>query len=173
MKLISLDQSSNLTGISYFIDNEWQYSTVIDSHKIKNTDARFDNMVSEIYKVIVKEQPDIVVLEQVALQSNAKTMMLLARLQGAIIGKCIESNIQYKIIEVSRWRKIVGIHQGKKKRDELKAESMYLAHKWFDDKLTEDASESALIGAAYLKLNNLIELPEYNEEFPYWGTQQK
>lgn len=167
MKLLSFDQSSKITGISCFINGEWQWSNIIDKHKNTNTDARFDEMVLSMYEVIEKEKPNIVVIEQVALQSNAKTMMLLARLQGAAVGKCVEIGLQYKIIEPSHWRKIVGIHQGKKKRDDLKKESMELAHKWFDESLSEDASESALLGVSYLIENGYTTI-EYLDDAHLW-----
>ena len=164
MKLISLDQASRITGYSCFVDAKWQWSSVIDKDKKDiDTDTRFDEMVLAIYEVVEQENPDIVIIEQVALQSNAKTMMLLARLQGAIIGKCVELGIQYKIIEVSHWRKIVGIHQGKKKREELKKDSLKLAHEWFDNSLSEDAAESSLLGAAYLIDNDFATLDDFQD----------
>lgn len=163
MKVISTDQSTNTTGVSCFIGGKYAWTKLIDLHKEKDSELRFCQMVKAINKIIEEEKPDVVVIEQVALQSNAKTMMLLARLQGTIIGKCIELDIQYEIIEPSKWRKTVNIEQGKKKRTELKFESLALAHELFDESLSEDAAESSLIGLAYLILNGYSTLEEFKD----------
>ena len=38
MKILAFDQSTNLTGYSFFDGNEYIESGVIDKHKIKDTD---------------------------------------------------------------------------------------------------------------------------------------
>ena len=165
MKLLSFDQASKITGYSCFIDGDWQYSRIINKDKKDlDTDRRFNEMVLAIYEVIDKEQPDAIALEGVALQSNAKTMSLLARLQGAIVGKALEMSISYSIIEPARWRKTVGIQQGKKKREELKKDSLKLAHEWLSKSLSEDASESCLLGCAYLIINGYKTLSGFQED---------
>ena len=163
MKLLSFDQSTNVTGISCFIDNAYAWTKVIDLHKEKDSQSRFHHMVEAIFNVIEEEKPDELAIEQTAMQSSVKTLMVLAHLQGAIIGKAIELSIPYSLIEPSKWRKAVGIEQGKKKRVELKFESMSLAHEWFDEKLSEDASESALIGAGYLIINGYTTLDNFQD----------
>lgn len=150
IKLISFDQSTKITGYSCFVDGKWQWSSTIDLHKITDKEIRMSKMIQSIYEVLEAEQPDIVAFEQVANQSNVKTVVTLAQLQGAIIGKCVEMATPYKIIEPSHWRRICGIAQGKKKREELKQESLKLAHELFDENLGEDAAESALLGYSYL-----------------------
>lgn len=164
MKLLSFDQSTNVTGISCFINNQYKWTKLIDLHKEKDSESRFHHMVEAIFNIIEQEKPDEVAIEQTAMQSSVKTLMVLAHLQGAIIGKCIEMSISYQLIEPSKWRKTVGIQLGKKKRTELKFESMALAHDWFDENLSEDASESALIGAAYLIINDYKTLSDFQED---------
>lgn len=163
MKLLSFDQSTNITGISCFIDGEYKWTKVIDLHKEKNSQSRFHHMVEAIFNIIEEEKPDEMAVEQTAMQSSVKTLMVLAHLQGAIIGKAIELSIPYSLIEPSKWRKAVGIHLGKKKRTELKFESVDLAHEWFDATLSEDASESALIGAGYLIINGHKTLDDFQD----------
>ena len=120
MKLLSFDQSTNVTGVSCFIDGEYKWTKVIDLHKEKDSQLRFHHMVEALFNVVEEEKPDEMVIEQTAMQSSVKTLMMLAHLQGAMIGKAIELSIPYQLIEPSKWRKAVGIQQGKKKRIELK-----------------------------------------------------
>lgn len=168
IKLISFDQASQVSGYSLFVDNKWQYSRVIDLSNDNNTERRFKEMVTRIHKIINEEHPDFVAIEAVTLQKNAKTMMLLARLQGAIIGKCIDDGIQYEIIEPSKWRRVVGIHQGNKKREDLKKDSLALTHELFDKKLSEDAAESLLIGVATLLLHDLAQPEDFGLGLEDW-----
>ena len=121
-------------------------------------------MVTSIYKIIEKEKPDEIVFEQTAFQSNAKTLRMLSQLQGCMIGKCFELDIPYYILEPSKWRKTVGIEQGKKTRTSLKFESLNLAHELFSKELTEDAAESALIGCAHLILNHNATMEDFSGE---------
>ena len=163
MKLLSFDQSTNITGVSCFINGEYKWTKVIDLHKEKNSQLRFHHMIESIFNIIEEEKPDELAIEQTAMQSSVKTLMILAHLQGAIIGKAIELFIPYSLVEPSKWRKAVGIHQGKKKRTELKFESVDLAHEWFDESLSEDASESALIGAGHLIINGHKTLDDFKD----------
>ena len=163
MKLLSFDQSTNITGVSCFIDGDYKWTKVVDLHKERNSEKRFQHMIEALFSIIEDEKPDEIAIEQTAMQSSVKTLMILAHLQGALIGKAIEMHIPYQLIEPSKWRKAVGIHQGKKKRTELKFESVFLAHEWFDENLSEDASESALIGAGYLIVNGYKTLDDFRD----------
>ena len=164
MILLAFDQSSNCTGISLFKNGTWIKSGIINLKKEKNSELRFKHMVTSIYKIIEKEKPDEIVFEQTAFQSNAKTLRMLSQLQGCIIGKCFELDIPYYILEPSKWRKTVGIEQGKKTRTSLKFESLNLAHELFSKELTEDAAESALIGCAHLILNHNATMEDFSGE---------
>lgn len=161
---MAFDQSSNCTGTSLFKNGIWIKSGTINLKKEKDSELRFKHMVTSIYKIIEKEKPDEIVFEQTAFQSNAKTLRMLSQLQGCIIGKCFELNIPYYILEPSKWRKTVGIEQGKKTRTSLKFESLNLAHELFSEELTEDAAESALIGCAHLILNHNATMEDFKAE---------
>ena len=50
---------------------------------------------------IKNNHPDLVVIEDVALQNSAKTVIQLAQLQGAIIGACEMFNVPYEILRPS------------------------------------------------------------------------
>ena len=163
-KILSCDQSTTCSGISCFTNGQYQWTKLVDLKKEKDSELRFKHMVTSIYKIIEKEKPDEIVFEQTAFQSNAKTLRMLSQLQGCIIGKCFELDIPYYILEPSKWRKTVGIEQGKKTRTSLKFESLNLAHELFSKELTEDAAESALIGCAHLILNHNATMEDFNGE---------
>lgn len=124
MKVLSYDQSTRVTGWSLFNDGHYVKSGVIDLHKITDTDERSKQMGLEICKVIDECQPDEIVIEEVAMQSNVSTLKKLARIQGMAIGFATAHDIPTHILEPTKWRSALQFTQGPKvKREELKQQS--------------------------------------------------
>ena len=124
MKILSLDQSTRVTGWSLFSDGKYVTSGVIDLHKIKNTDERSKEMGLEICKLIEEYKPDEIIIEEVAMQSNADTLKKLARIQGMAIGFATAHHIPTHILEPTKWRSVLKFSQGPGvKRDQLKQQS--------------------------------------------------
>ena len=92
-KLISMDTSSNSTGVAIFVDGVLSRHFLIDLKKIKNTNERIEEMIKQIYKIIQEEKPDIIVTELPVVTRNAQAQRNLTMILGAIYGKCIENNI--------------------------------------------------------------------------------
>ena len=153
MRVLSFDQSTKVSAYSLWIDGKYVEVGVIDLHKIKDTSERVRAMGVELCKTIDKYHPDVVVLEEVAQQSNPLTLKLLARIQGVIIGFCAAHNIDTYIIEPSKWRSKLDFNQGAGvKRQELKAQAMQYIQDNFGMDLPEDESEAVCIAAAAHKI---------------------
>lgn len=154
MKVLSLDQSTRCTGYSYFEDEEYTESGVIDLSKSKlKTEERSFEMAKEIWKVIKKYKPQFVILEGVQQQSNPSTMVILARLSGMIIGYAEAHNVKTYILLPSQWRKQLGYSQGAKvKRQELKQQSIDYIKNMLGKELPEDESEAVALGVAAHKI---------------------
>lgn len=152
-KVLSFDQSTKISAYSLWIDGEYVEVGVIDLHKIKDTSERVRAMGVELCKTIEKYNPDAVVMEEVAQQSNAMTLKLLARIQGIIIGFCAAHDIDTYIIEPSKWRSTLHFKQGSGiKRAELKAQSIEYIKTEYGLDLSEDACEAICIGEAAHKI---------------------
>lgn len=155
LKILSFDQSTKLSAYSWWIDGKYIESNYIDLHKMKDTSERVRAMGVELCKVIKKYNPDKVVLEEVAQQSNALTLKLLARIQGIIIGFCAAHNIETYIIEPSKWRATLHFHQGSGvKRKELKEQAIQHVKDVYGLELLEDICEAICIGIAAHKIYN-------------------
>ena len=155
MKVLSFDQSTKISAYSIFIDGAYVESGYIDLHKMKDTSERVRAMGVELGNIIEKSQPDKVVLEEVAQQSNPLTLKLLARIQGIIIGFCAAHNIETYIVEPSKWRSTLKFKQGSKvKREELKAQAINHVKDVYGLELTEDQCESVCINEAAHKIYN-------------------
>ena len=154
MVILAFDQSTRITGWSVFEDGQYSKSGVIDLHKITDTDERSKQMGIEICKVIQDANPDEVVIEEVALQSNADTLKKLARIQGMAIGFAAAHNIPTHILEPSKWRRALSYQQGPKvTRAALKEQSLNFVKNVLGLTIkSEDENEACAINAAAHKI---------------------
>lgn len=162
MKLLSFDQSTRLTAYAVFEDGELKKHDLIKI-KTKDADKRFVEMCSAVFKVISEVTPDVVVCENVSLQTNAAVLTSLARLLGAIVGWCIFDNIVYDTYYASQWRRILGFTSDKncdsdENSPKKKCDRTYYKEKaiaFIKDKFGidegDDVAEAICIGLAYLK----------------------
>ena len=165
-KILAFDQSTKLSAYSLWTDGQYKESGYIDLHKIKDTSERVRAMGVELCKTIKKYSPEKVVLEEVAQQSNALTLKLLARIQGIIIGFCAAHNIETYIVEPSKWRSKLHFEQGPKvKREELKAQAIQYVKDIYGLALSEDECEAICIGDAAHKIFN------FSDEEDIWGEK--
>ena len=152
-KILSFDQSTKLSAYSWWEDGIYIESGYIDLHKNKNTTERVKEMGIELCNTINKYRPDTVIIEEVAQQSNAQTLKLLARIQGIIIGFCAAHNIDTYIIEPSKWRSALHFKIGAGvKREELKSQAIKYVKDTYGLDLCEDECEATCIGEAAHKI---------------------
>lgn len=111
-------------------------------------------MIKEISNYIVKNAPDRVVFEDISLQTNVSTLVLLAQLQGAIMQICIMNDIEYHMLKSSSWRKTLEFRQGRNiKRPELKQQAKDFVKNKYGLELKEDICDAICIGEAFIKEN--------------------
>lgn len=126
---------------------------IIDVSK-ENKEFRSQKMISQLHDTITGLKPDHIVFEDVALQTNISTLILLARIQGAIISSSLANKIPYSIYKPTSWRKILMFNQGREARKELKKQAINYVNTVYDLTVKEDIAESICIGVAYLTENN-------------------
>ena len=158
IKILAFDQALIKTGVCT-LDGDTVYHSLIDLSKTKNADERRATMRQMIQSRIKNNHPDLVVIEDVALQSSAKTVIQLAQLQGAIIGACEMFNIPYEILRPSEWRKMLGFKQGRQvKRPELKQQAIdYVAEHYGEVVSSDEADAMCIAKAAQLRLNDKLD----------------
>lgn len=148
---ISFDQSSTATGYCIWLDGQYQSHGLINHKKIKEADLRFDAMSKDIVALLNEIKPQVVTIEDTALQTNAKTLKDLSQLQGVIIGYCLSHDISFSIYSPSKWRSLLQFNTGSGiKRPQLKQQAMDYVYEHFGINATEDEAEAICIGAAVL-----------------------
>lgn len=152
---MAYDQASGCTGVAVFNDKELIKYDVIDLKKIKNDkEKRFKTMAIKIYEYIINEKPNIVVFEDVSLQTNVSTLLLLAQIQGVIMNSCIVNNIPYKLYKPTSWRKILNFSQGRNiVRKQLKQQAVDFVKTKYNIVVKDDIADAICIGNAYIKEN--------------------
>ena len=156
MRVMVTDQSTRCTGVSIYEDGKYVCSEMIDMNKSKlGTDERSFAMAKAIWGLIDKYKPSHLVIEDTQQQNNVKTVITLARLQGAIWGYAEAHGVKVHILLPSRWRAALSYSQGPKvKRQELKQQSIDYVKEHFGLDLPEDICESICMGIAAHKIFN-------------------
>ena len=160
MRVVSMDQSSRCSGYAVFEDGEYIASGIIDMSKSKlDTDKRSFEMAKELWKVIKKYKPQHLILEDTQQQNgNVKTVIILARLAGMVVGYAEAHNIETHIVLPSKWRAALSYKQGAKvKRQELKQQSINYVKEHLGLELVEDEAEACTIGLAAHKIFDFSE----------------
>lgn len=154
MVVLAFDQSTRASGWSVFENGEYVESGMVDMTKSKlDTDARSFEMAKALWKIIKKYKPKHLIMEETQQQSNVKTVIILARLQGMIIGYAEAHGVKVHILQPSKWRAALQYKQGSKvKRVELKQQSLDYVKENLGMSLPEDEAEAACIGIAAHKI---------------------
>lgn len=153
IKILAFDQSTKKTGWAIFRDQDLTKCELIDCDNSKLSPAeRFEKMCRAVQDVIDMVKPDFVVMEEVAMQTNAHALITLSRLQGVIISACFQSKIEFYIYPPSSWRKELGFQQGKgHSRKDLKKQAIAYCKEHHGVDLDEDRADAVCIGDAFTK----------------------
>jgi Holliday junction resolvasome RuvABC endonuclease subunit len=154
MVVLVCDQSTRASGYAVFEDGKYIDSGLIDMSKSKlDTDERSFEMAKALWKVIKQYKPNHLVLEETQQQSNVKTVIILSRLQGMVIGYAEAHKVKTHIVQPSKWRAALQFAQGPKvKRAELKQQSIDYVKNHLGLDRSEDECEAIAEGFAAHKI---------------------
>lgn len=155
-RVLSFDQATRMSGYSYFEDGKYIESGIIDMEKsdLKTPERSFE-MAKALWKVIKRYKPDYLVLEETQNQNNIKTVQILSRLQGMIIGYAEAHKVKTYMVSPTKWRAELEYSLGPKvKRDALKQQSLDYVKEHLGLDLPEDEAEAVAEGIAAHKIFN-------------------
>jgi len=150
-RMISMDTSTKKSAVAVFDNGTYISSQTIDLAKEKDMECRFSHMSAELWKILAESKPDIIYIEDTAVTKNAQTQRFLTRLQGVIYAYAMLHNCEFNTIRPTEWRKLVGIEQGRKKREALKQEAIEKIKTTMNLQVGDDEAEAILIGAAAIR----------------------
>lgn len=148
-RVIGLDQATHITGYSVF-DGE----NLIDAGTFEATaqeEIKRDLEIRDwLTQLIHKWKPDIIGLEDIQLQQfgdktvGVTTYRTLARLQGILLGACVDQEVDYVVCSPSTWRAHCQVKG--RSRVEKKRSMQTKVKEWFDITVTDDIADAIGIG---------------------------
>jgi len=142
MNILSLDQSTAVTGFAIFKDNNLKKSGCYKPSGDLFT--RINQTKNYIKELIEDNDINFVFIEDIQYQKNQKTYKILANLQGVIINLLVELNISFEIISPSRWKSWNGIKG--RKRAEQKKNTQEKCKEMLGREAIEDEADAICIG---------------------------
>lgn len=153
IKLVSIDGSTQKTGIAYFCNGKYVEHILLDFSKDKNMENRFESISKEIWKKLDDYRPNIIYIEETYMANNPQTSKILTRLQGVIYAWCINNACEFNTIRPTSWRKQLNFQQGKNvKREQLKKQSLQYVLDNYGLEVTDDESDAICIADAVIKM---------------------
>ena len=158
MRLLALDQSSQVTGFAVFEDDK---PIVISHFAFYQTDLgdRLESIRNKVNSLIDEYEIDEVVFEDIQLQDvngsrdiGVKTFKILAEVFGVVHELLTERDIPYTAVPPVVWKASFKI-AGKGRTQEKKAAQAYVL-KTYNTSCTEDEADATCIGAHYIKKKN-------------------
>ena len=153
IKLVTIDGSTQKSGIAYFCNGKYIEHVLLDFSKNKNMENRFESMSKEIWKILDDYRPNIIYIEETYVANNPQTSKILTRLQGVIYAWCINNACEFNTIRPTSWRKQLNFQQGKNvKREQLKKQSLQYVLDNYGLEVTDDESDAICIADAVIKM---------------------
>lgn len=152
MKILSLDTSTKTTGYAVYDGSTIVHYSSIDKSPIKDTNDRLRAMIGQIFALITRYCPEVVVVEETVVPRNPQTQRMLTMILGAIFGECNRKSIHYCALRPTQWRSAVKNDDEKlpKKREELKEWSVEKVRELYGiTDIDDNVSDAILIGLAY------------------------
>lgn len=152
-KLITIDSSSNKSGIAFFTNGKYKECCLLDCSKQKNMNDRFFDMSKVLWNTLEKYKPDVLYIEETVVLRNAQTQRFLTRLQGVVYAWCVNNDCEFNTIRPTSWRKLLDFSQGKNiKRNQLKEQSIKYVLDKYNLTVNDDVADAICIGDAVIKL---------------------
>lgn len=153
IKLVTIDGSTQKSGIALFVDGTYRLHTLLDYSKDKNIDSRFKSMSKGLWDFLDTYNPDILYMEETYMAKNPQTTKFLTRLQGVVYAWCIIHDCEFNTILPSQWRKQLGLSQHKGvKRKELKELAVKYILENYVLEVTDDEADAICIADAVIKM---------------------
>ena len=148
---MSIDGSTQKTGIAYFCNGEYVEHVLLDFSKDKNMENRFESMSKAIWQKLDEYRPNIIYIEETYMANNPQTSKILTRLQGVIYAWCVNNDCEFNTIRPRSWRKQLNFQQGKNvKREQLKIQSIEYIKNNYGLEVTDDEADAICIADAVL-----------------------
>ena len=151
LRLMSLDASTECTGISIYNGNKLIYADKISTTTTSGKFRKIRIMCQRIEELIDEHKINHVILEDIYMGKSVASFLALANLQGALADLFKRKNINFTLVYASEWKGYFSILT---KREVGKLKSIQLCQEITGQVFQEDIAESILIG--YYTIKKLV-----------------
>jgi hypothetical protein len=151
LKLLSIDASTESTGVSIYHGNKLIFADKISTSTTSGRFRKIRIMCQRIEELIDEHKINHVVLEDIYMGKSVASFLALANLQGALADLFKRKNINFTLVYASEWKGYFSILT---KRDIGKIKSIQLCQEITGQVFQEDIAESILIG--YYTIKKLV-----------------
>lgn len=152
-KMLSLDTASYSTGYAY-----WENGKLVQSGTIKangQEEERLNMMIKSIFSLFKSFHPDIVVIEETVVTTNAEVQRMLTEIVGAVRSFAILFDSEFVRLRPQVWRRY-SKREGEKfvdyRRDKWKKWSQERVKELYGLDVCDDESDAILLGFARLNM---------------------
>lgn len=148
--LLALDQASHITGWCVFSDGKLESFGKINAEQ-NDMGERLFYIRQEIKNLLDTYQPDMVLMEDIQLQSNVmnnvQTFKILAEVFGVIEELLSEEEYPHDAVLASSWKSTLGI-KGRNRAEQKRNAQQYVVNT-YGIKPTQDECDSICIASHY------------------------
>lgn len=151
-RMVSIDSSTNKTGMALYINGELNDYGLIDlSSSSLDIEPRIFEMGGKMLKALNIWKPEVVYIEQPQGHGrNVSMVRKLSELIGFAKAWAYLNDAYIEEVPPSVWRKYLGIEQGRKTRNELKEASINAVKDIYGINVIDDIADAINIGSAML-----------------------
>ena len=153
MKLLALDQASNITGWAIFENSKLVSYGMIDASNQNDIGKRLYKIRQSVEKLILDNNIDKVILEDIYLDkiqiNNVSTFKILAEVFGVLYELCIDLNKPVEAVLAGTWKSTLGI-KGKTRAEQKKNAQQYIKNK-YNLTVVQDTVDAICIGEHYIQ----------------------
>lgn len=146
-KILALDQSSKISGYSYYEDGKLIKYGKFDCGDM-DLPIRLTKIRNYVIQLINEFQPEYILIEDIQLQdnvkNNVKTYKALAEVIGVISQLCNELNIPHELVPSATWKSALSI-KGKNRTEQKRNAQSWVVNN-YSIKPTQDECDAICIG---------------------------
>ncbi len=168
MIVLSLDSGIERTGYAVFEKDSSEYSYItcgiVLTSKKDTLPTRLHSLATQLEDIISLHKPNIMIVEQLFFNTNAKTAITVAQAQGASMLTAARHNIPVEFLSPLTVKQVV---TGDGRADKKQIQKMLEFSIKFEEKPeTDDVYDAVACGLAYciLSKSSRSEIPSQSEE---------
>jgi crossover junction endodeoxyribonuclease RuvC len=153
MIILSIDSGIEKTGYAIFDGNKYIKSGLIKTSHQLSTEKRLKQIYNQLKTIILKNNPQKIVVEQLFFFKNQKTAMLVSQSQGVILLLAAQNNISVDFLTPLQIKQTI---TGYGRADKKSVRKMLALTPQIPKIKQDDEADAVACGLAYCYLNKKL-----------------